>query len=211
MVYKFLFTILLISFASVVQGSPNIVENNGFMLGHIKQIPLESKVVVNKISSEVLSKTGFNIFVNILDSLPSEFKDNNKTDFVNRRDYESTIINQLPKPYAIIFFYYTDHKISLESSEGFLDSNELLEKYAFPYLPNEKIGSDKYDDGINKGLSNIYLALVKEVGNFYKVEISAPFPLEKPSGMIKGLIYLMIFSLLGLFVLVRFKILGKKK
>lgn len=181
-----------------------------YMIGSIKQMPLESRDVVNRISKEISIKSGFHIFMNVVDVIPGEFQNKSNTDFANRRDYEKSIINTLPKPYAIIFFYYQDHKISLISSEDFSNTNKLLEDYAFPYLPNERIGSDKYDEGINKGLSNIYLAVVKKVSDFYKIDINAPTPLEQPSGVLKGIIYFMLFSMLGLYVLVRFGILKGK-
>lgn len=176
---------------------------------------LENDKTVNLISQKIYELTGFKIYINMVLNTPlnDELKNRNdltlKDRFYARREYEKNLIKKLNSPYAIIFLYYNEHHITVISSESFIDSKYLLEEYAYPYLPISKVGSYKYDEGIKQGLSNIYLALVREVKNHYDISFDSPNPLEKPKEILKAIIYIMLFSLVGLFLLVRFGILAR--
>ncbi|MWV61265.1 hypothetical protein DCO58_10530 [Helicobacter saguini] len=129
------------------------------------------------------------------------------------QDYEKEFTSHIRGEYAVIFLFFDDSYIDIKSNASFLDSKiikNLLEDYAYPYLPAEKVGSEKYIDGVNEGLSNVYLATAHTIAGYYKVKLQAPKPMEKPSEATKVVIYIMLGILIVLFVLVSNGFLAKK-
>lgn len=134
--------------------------------------------------------------------------------FDNRRAYEMNEVAQIEGQYAAIFLFYNDHAITLASNLDFLNEEarqQLLEDYAYPYLPADAVGSVRYDNGVNEGVSNLYLALMHTIAAHYNVTLDAPKPMEKPSDATKVIIYAMLLIMIGLFVIIRFGFGLKKK
>ncbi|GAB0172573.1 hypothetical protein NHP164001_05860 [Helicobacter trogontum] len=198
----------------------NLIDKNGvYLQGDIDILSQDAPKIIQELSSVLYKKTGVKVFLHVVERTPQDnTKEHDDTDinerFHNRRFYESRIIEQIHGNYAIIFLFYSDHAITLKSNLDFLsDSNvaELLENYAYPYLPADKVGTPRYDNGVNEGVSNLYLALIHTIAQSYNVELNAPKPMERQSDVTKVIIYSMLLILLGLFVLVRFGLLAFKK
>ena len=177
-----------------------------FLFGRTDLLSKDAPYSVALISSELLEKTGFRVMININDISTSGTQEEK---FESRRDFEKLFLASLFKqknteipPYAIIFLFYNDHNITIRTNATFLNTQELLEQYAYPYLPAESVGSHEYNDGVNEGLSNLYLALSHKIAQHYKIELNAPEPMEKPRGVTKVIIYAMLLFLIVLFLLV---------
>lgn len=181
-------------------------------------ITKEGKDAINRISTEVFNKTGYSVYINAFNQTPfyKNIADYKKDDLQiqlhkQRKAYEEDFLKTLRKPYAIIFFYKDDFKTSLYISDDSLNAEDILEEYGYPYLP---LPTDKKADiefKSSEGLFNIYSATALLLAKKSDVEIKGvPKPMQKPSGMIKGLLYFMIFSLLGTYLFVSYKARSKK-
>ncbi|PAF50765.1 hypothetical protein BKH43_04200 [Helicobacter sp. 13S00401-1] len=174
---------------------------------------------IDTISGELRDKTGFSVYLSLVDKTPSYVKtgatlsdQSLKQAFENRRIYEDKVIRRLNSPYAIIFFYKQDYKISVRSDGGFLDPNELLEDYAYPYLPLNNEKPIPKEEKIDYSLFNLYSAIVQRSAKHYGVKVESAFnPSDKPEGIVKWLLYLMLIVLVGLFLYGTYKSKQRKK
>lgn len=188
---------------------------SAYLQGDIDILSQNAPTIVQELSSIIYEKTGVKVFLHVVKNTP---QNDTQTDinakFQNRRSYETHITEQIQGNYAIIFLFYNDHAITLKSNLPFLNDThaaELLEDYAYPYLPADSVGTLRYNDGVNEGVSNLYLALTHKIAKHYNFELNAPKPMEKQSDVTKVVIYAMLLILIGLFILVRFGLLAFKK
>lgn len=178
-----------------------------YLTGDIDLLSKDAKDSVTSISSELFNKTKFQVFIHIIKNpiVNAQVQTNQLSlteRFQVRRNYEEQWLHNLQGNYAVIFLFYNDHAITIRTNGDFLKTQDLLEDYAYPYLPAESVSNEKYNNGVNQGLSNLYLALVHKVAEHYKIVLNFPKPMEKPSGVTKVVIYVMLAILIGLFVLV---------
>ncbi len=195
------------------------IAQNIYLQGDTDILSQNAPRIVQELSSIIYNKTGVKVILHIVEKTPQYQKDTDvamqpNLNFQNRRLYESNIIKSIQGHYAIIFLFYNDHAITLKSNLDFLDEQhtaQLLENYAYPYLPADAVGTLRYDDGVNEGVSNLYLALTHTIANHYNFELNAPKPMEQQNETTKIIIYAMLFILIGLFIIVRFGLLTFKK
>ncbi|RDU67066.1 hypothetical protein CQA53_02060 [Helicobacter didelphidarum] len=190
-----------------------------YLTGDIDLLSHDALLSVKMISDQIYNKTKLQLYIHIVkqpildsdNSLDKDFPkitesslihDSPQKKYQKRREYEQQFISHLDGDYAVIFLFYNDHAITIQSNKDFIKNEKLLEEYAYPYLPAEALDSVKYRDGVNEGLSNLYLALAHTIAEYYNVELDAPKPMERPSEATKVIIYIMLFIMIGLFVLV---------
>lgn len=183
-------------------------------------LPKDAADSIKNLSSEIYDKTGISVFIHIIKQIPisnlqhldislDSLDMQNK--FQIRRAYEQQWIRLLKGKYAVIFLFYNDHSITIKSNVDFLKTQDLLENYAYPYLPAESVESDKYKSGVNEGVLNLYLALSHTIAQHYNVTLHAPKPIEQPSDTTKIIIYMMLSILIVLFILVSNGFFSKSK
>ena len=194
------------------------LKQNTYLQGDIDILSNNAPIIVKDISDKIYKATKIQVMLYVIKETPysqtnnTESKINQK--FQDRRLYETKILDSLKGQYAVIFLFYNDHAITLRSNLDFLDkevADSLLESYAYPYLPADSVGTLRYDNGVNEGVSNLYLALAHTIANHYNIELNAPKPMEQPDEVTKVVLYAMLLILLGLFILVRFGLLAWKK
>lgn len=176
---------------------------------------------IENVSSDIYEKTGFKflvsvsrittsgIYANVDDTVPNELGYGDK--FRLRREYENNFLSKIQDNYAVLFIFYNDHHITLKSNVSFLDTDFLLDEYAYPYLPTTNIYSSEYQDGVNTGVSNVYLATAHAISSHYNITLDIPKPMQRPGDGVRSVIYIMLFSLVGLFLLVYFGLFNKIK
>lgn len=193
---------------------------NIYLHGDIDILSNNAPLIVKDISDRIYKATKIQVMLYVVKETPQYHSDNKESDstinqkFQYRRLYETKVLNSLKGQYAVIFLFYNEHAITLRSNLDFLDkkvSNDLLENYAYPYLPADSVGTLRYNDGVNEGVSNLYLALTHTIANHYNLELNAPKPMEQPDEATKVVLYIMLLILIGLFILVRFGLLAYKK
>lgn len=177
---------------------------------------------IENVSSDIYEKTGFKFLVSVSRTTPSGIYTNIDNTVLNnelgysdkfrlRREYENSFLSKMQDNYAVLFIFYNDHHITLKSNVGFLDTDFLLDEYAYPYLPTTNIYSHEYQEGVNTGVSNVYLATAHAISSHYNVILDIPKPMQRPGDGIRFVIYIMLFSLVGLFLLVYFGLFNKIK
>lgn len=208
-----------ISLTSTLQDSHT---QNTYLRGDTSLLSPDAPRITQQLSSTIEKAVGVQVFLYIIDRTPQSKSDTSmdynqdspQTRFDNRRAYEMSQTAQIEGKYAAIFLFYNDHAITLSSNLDFLDEQtrwQLLEDYAYPYLPADSVGSVRYSDGVNEGVSNLYLALMHTIATHYNITLDAPKPMEKQSEATKVIIYAMLLIMIGLFVIIRFGLGLKKK
>lgn len=192
--------------------------HNQYLQGNINILSSKAPVIVKDISNKIYNATKIQLVIYVVKETPHYQVDNMESkineEFQNRRLYEAKVLDALKGQYAVIFLFYNDHAVTLRSNLNFLDekaANDLLERYAYPYLPADSVGTLRYDDGVNEGVSNLYLAIANVIANHYNLELNMPKPMEQPDDVTKVVLYTMLLILIGLFILVRFGLLAWKK
>lgn len=202
------------------ESSNQINTDNIYLHGDIDILSNNAPLIVKDISDRIYKATKIQVMLYVVKETPRYQGDNKQSDsiinqkFQDRRLYETKVLNGLKGQYAVIFLFYNEHAITLRSNLDFLDikaANDLLENYAYPYLPADSVGTLRYNDGVNEGVSNLYLALTHTIANHYNLELNAPKPMEQPDEATKVVLYIMLLILIGLFILVRFGLLIYKK
>ncbi|MGX3045093.1 hypothetical protein [Helicobacter sp. T3_23-1056] len=92
----------------------SITPNSTYIFGNSKNIIVpKSKEFISTLASEVFSKSGIKLFVDVIDevSLPSCFPTKE-----SRKKYQAQVISKLDAPYVIIFLFVQEHKIDIVSS-----------------------------------------------------------------------------------------------
>ena len=177
-----------------------------FFIGDPSVMPSQAIDYINGLSSDLYNQTGFSLYVHVLNesTLGNASDKSDKADsrqrFMDRRSYEDSFIATLDGNYAALFLFYKDHHLTLRSNASFIDPQALLERYAYPYLPVASIDSNDYNEGVNRGVSNAYLALVHAIGSHYGLDLGAlPSPVSKPGDAARIIISLLLASLVGVF------------
>lgn len=185
--------------------------HNAYLYGDIDLLSGNAPVVVRNVSDKIYRATKIRTMLYIVKKTPSYVISNSESNinqkFKDRRAYETKMLDGLRGQYAAIFLFYDDHAITLRSNLDFLDKKTLdvlLERYAYPYLPADSVGTSRYDDGVNEGVSNLYLALTNTIADHYHIDLRVPKPMEQTEGATKVILYVMLLILIVLFIVVRF-------
>lgn len=203
----------------IIGSVPTYNKDDIYLQGDTDLLSKDAIGIVQELSDLIYKKTGIKVFLYVIRNTPQHDKEaDNSTDinvkFQNRRFYEANVIRGIHSDYAIIFLFYNDHAITLKSNLDFLNDShaaELLEEYAYPHLPADEVGTLRYESGVNEGVSNLYLALINKIAEQYNFKLNIPKPIEKQNDATKIVIYIMLFTLICLFVIVRFGLLSFNK
>lgn len=216
-IFLVLFSNLLVSSGLSKQESNSayVLNDNDIIFDFLKKS-------IDSISADIYEKTCFRFIVNVVkettlgaSSKISDVVSNNDISYQDkfrlRREHEDRFLSSMQGNYAVLFLFYNDHYITLKSNVDFLDTNFLLDEYAYPYLPATSIQSNEYQDGVNTGLYNVYLAAAHAIASHYGIALDIRKPMQRPSEGVRSVIYVMLFSLVSLFLLVYFGFFGKAK
>ena len=148
----------------------------------------------NATSAELAQKTGINLYVYMANSAP-----------VNEyRDFYNHLNDKLKKPFVVITMLKNEQKIDIITSD---ESNKALSKddkkkivgeYMVPLLPQKNSESG----ALSAVVFNGYVEAVDLIAEKFGIEIHHNISKdEKGAKMVaQGILYLMLFSMIGLFV-----------
>lgn len=159
---------------------------------------------VEKLSSELKDKTGFSLYIDILDRQSLDTKD-------KRLAYEKQIESSLNKPYGIIFFFLVDKKIDIvlsDDAKNMFDINDVFFSYMAPLLPEKD--SDLTPERISAIILNGYSEIADRIADKYNIHLVNNFPSENLNQGAKLLLWAMLIVLVGIFIIIYF-FKGKKK
>lgn len=148
---------------------------------------------MENISSELFEKTG--VSLNVLVA--------NKID--NYLDFKNQLIKSFSPPFVAIVLLKELKKIDIiKSSDDLLDSNKVYWEYMVPLLP--KNGSIPDNKLLGAIIFNGYIESVDLIANKLGVIIEHNISKDEkgPRLIAKGILYFMLFSMLGLFFLMSF-------
>lgn len=197
---RVLFWLLL--WAGVVFGGEQI-----YIFGNSKHILVpKSQAFVQTLSKEVFDKTGVRIYIDVIDevSIPSAYPTKE-----SRKQYEQKVLQTLKEPYIVVFLFLQEHKIELVSSQdlqSFLDFKTLDQiyfDYMAPLLPEKE--ADLTPERISAVLLNGYSEIASRIAKHYHIKLEHnDFETDEQGvrNFVRVIMYIMLFVLIGLFVLV---------
>ncbi|PAF42940.1 hypothetical protein [Helicobacter sp. 11S03491-1] len=158
----------------------------------------KSAAFVQTLSHELKYKTGFSLYVDVVDTISLDSKE-------KRKNYENEILSKLTPPYGVFFFFRKDKKIDIvlsKDSINIFDVNQVYFNYISPLLPEND--RDLTPQRISAIILNGYSEIAERIADKYGVHLENNFPSENQNLFVRIILYIMLFSLVGLFVVIYF-------
>lgn len=162
---------------------------NNFVLNPNDLLTQKSSDFIQKVSQELLEKTGISLYVYMGESLDG------KDYLVFKEDF----IKQLKQPFAAIVLIKNDKKIDIISSKSDLfDRKKVYWEYMIPLIPTKD--SELTPQALSAVVFNGYIESVDLIADKFDVKIEHNIPKdEKGAKAVAQLIlYIMLFSMLGI-------------
>ncbi|WP_180762705.1 hypothetical protein [Helicobacter sp. 12S02232-10] len=158
----------------------------------------KSAAFVQRVSSELKYKTGFSFYVDVVDKASLNSKQ-------ERKDYKNNVISKFSPPYGVLFFFRQAKKIDIvlsEDSKDLFNTDQIFFDYIAPLLPEKDV--DLTPQRISAIILNGYSEIADRIADKYGVNLENNFPSENQNLFVRVILYLMLFSLVGLFIVVYF-------
>ena len=151
----------------------------------------------NATSAELAQKTGINLYVYMANNAPiSEYS-----------DFKSYLNDRAKKPFAIIVLLKNEQKIDIITDESQKalskeDKKKIYWEYMVPLLPQK----DGESGALSAVVFNGYVEAVDLIADKFGAQINHNISKDEKGAKLiaQGILYLMLFSLIGLFVVVYF-------
>lgn len=200
-----------------------------YIFGNTKNIIVpKSKEFISALASEIFTKSGIKLFVDVIDevSLPSCYPTKQ-----SRKIYQNQVISKLNAPFVIIFLFVQEHKIEILSSQDLHYIDKTIPKstnqkstqettnttetkkeflspkrldsiyfdYMAPLLPHKE--EDLTPNRISGVILNGYAEIADRIADTYHFTLENNFPRDEEGvrNYVKFILYAMLFILLGLF------------
>lgn len=154
---------------------------------------------IEQLSNELFTKTGFSLYVAVIDKVPSEFAQSDAK--LARNQYKSSITQNLVQPYSVIFFFKNDQKINILSSEPnvFFNENKVFFEYMVPLLPKQK-DEILSPQRISAILLNGYVEAADLIAEHFNQKLEHNFPKDETGGreFVRFSMYAMLFVMFGI-------------
>lgn len=174
---------------------------------------------IDTLSNEIFSKTGFSLYIAVVDKIPENLKHSVIGDnFVEQdmkklyRDrYKKNLTKDLPQPYAVLVFMREDKKMDILSStpKEYFDEDKVYYEYMVPLLPKEK------DEALTPQLIsaimlNGYSEAADMIAAHFSVKLENNMPVDESGGreFVRFSMYAMLlimFGIIGVICLTRKK------
>lgn len=151
----------------------------------------------NATSAELAQKTGINLYVYMANNAPvSEYS-----------DFKNYLNDKAKKPFAIIVLLKNEQKIDIITDESQKalskeDKKKIYWEYMVPLLPQK----DSESGALSAVVFNGYVEAVDLIADKFGAQINHNISKDEKGAKLiaQGILYLMLFSLIGLFVVVYF-------
>lgn len=151
----------------------------------------------NATSAELAQKTGINLYVYMANNAPiSEYN-----------DFKNYLNDKAKKPFAIIVLLKNEQKIDIITDESQKalskeDKKKIYWEYMVPLLPQK----DGESGTLSAVVFNGYVEAVDLIADKFGAQINHNISKDEKGAKLiaQGILYLMLFSLIGLFVVVYF-------
>ena len=162
---------------------------NNFVLNPNNLLTQKSADFIQKVSQELLEKTGVNLYVYMGESLDNK-------DYLN---FKEDLIKTLNKPFAAIILIKNDKKIDIISSENELfDRKKVYWEYMVPLIPTKD--SEITKEALSAVVFNGYIESVDLIADKFdtKIEHNIPKDEKGAKAVAQLILYIMLFSMLGI-------------
>lgn len=179
--------------------SANRYTSKQFVFNHSLLNP-KSIDFFNETSLELFSKTGVNLYIFAGESLTNA---NNKS-FETYDSFKNDFIQTLDSPYVAIIVIKNHKKIDIISSSDDILSlknrKKIYWEYMVPLLPHKEVEAN----ALSAVIFNGYVEAIDLIADNFNVKIDHNIPKnEKGANLIaKGILYIMLFSMIGILVLI---------
>lgn len=211
---SFLWAVVLYADIPLAQAhSAYVVDNTHKLL-----IP-KSVDFVEALSTELQAKTGYHLYVAVVDSVPMEdlFLESPQdstlklTSKQKRLAYKNMLLEKLQKPYTLIVFMKEDEKIDIISSEPkkYFDEEKVYYEYMVPLLPKQK-DEILTPQLISAIVLNGYAQAADMIAHHFDVKLENNMPVDESGGreFVRFSMYVMLlvmFGIIGVIYLTRKK------
>lgn len=211
---SFLWAVMLYADMPLAQAhSAYVVDNTHKLL-----IP-KSVDFVETLSTELQAKTGYHLYVAVVDSVPMEdlFLESPQdstlklTPKQKRLAYKNMLLEKLQKPYTLIVFMKEDEKIDIISSEPkkYFDEEKVYYEYMVPLLPKQK-DEILTPQLISAIVLNGYAQAADMMAHYFDVKLENNMPVDESGGreFVRFSMYVMLlvmFGIIGVIYLTRKK------
>lgn len=151
----------------------------------------------NATSSELAQKTGINLYIYMANNAPTK----------EYSDFKNYLNDKVKKPFAIIVLLKNEQKIDIITDESQKalskeDKKKIYWEYMVPLLPQKTSESV----ALSAVVFNGYVEAVDLIADNFGVQINHNISKDEKGAKLvaQGILYAMLFSLLGLFVIVYF-------
>lgn len=162
---------------------------NNFVLNPNNLLTQKSSEFIEKVSQELLQKTGVSLYVYMSESL-------NGMEYL---DFKENFIKQLEKPFAAIVLIRNDKKIDIISSKDDLfDKKKVYWEYMVPLIPTKD--SELTPQALSAVVFNGYIESVDLIADKFdtKIEHNIPKDEKGAKAVAQLILYAMLFSMLGI-------------
>ena len=165
---------------------------------------------VEILSNELFSKTGYSLYVAVIDKIPESTQEDNtdknqhtakEWQKIQRDTYKQSLTQNLKAPYSIIFFMKNDEKMGIISSQPntYFDEEKVYFEYMVPLLPKQK------DEALTPQLIsavvlNGYASAADMIASHFDVGLENNMPIDESGGreFVRFSMYAMLFIMFGL-------------
>ena len=149
----------------------------------------------NATSAELAQKTGINLYIYMANNAPISAYS----------DFKNYLKDKVKTPFVIIVLLKNEQKIDIITSEEALSKNDkkkIYWEYMVPLLPQK----DSESGALSAVVFNGYVEAVDLIADKFGVQINHNISKDEKGAKLvaQGILYAMLFSLLGLFVVVYF-------
>lgn len=149
---------------------------------------------IEQTSSELFAKTGVNLYIYTANAT-------NK----NYDEFKSELILELSSPYVAIVLLKDNKKIDIITSDNnLLDKKKVYWEYMVPLLPQKD--NELTNEALSAVVFNGYVESVDLIADRFGVKIEHNIPKNEngAKAVAKAILYIMLFSMIGLFVIMYF-------
>lgn len=165
-----------------------------FVFNDDKILPLKSIEFIEQTSGELFAKTGVNLYVYMANATNKGYD-----------EFKSEFIKRLSSPYVAIVLLKDNKKIDIITSESnLLDKKKVYWEYMVPLLPQSD--REMTNEALSAVVFNGYVESVDLIADKFSVKIEHNIPKDEKGAkaVAQVILYIMLFSMLGLFVIIYF-------
>lgn len=165
-----------------------------FVFNDDKILPLKSIDFIEQTSGELFTKTGVNLYVYMANMTNKDYD-----------EFKSELVKRLSSPYVAIVLLKDNKKIDIITSESnLLDKKKVYWEYMVPLLPQSD--REMTNEALSAVVFNGYVESVDLIADKFgaKIEHNIPKDEKGAKAVAQVILYIMLFSMLGLFVIIYF-------